>query len=242
MKRRPIIIALLLGLSSILGFQTAAAQAGADEAALERRLQRLQDRMGSPGSGLLAHYRASILRLENTLHKGEYRQFHAFVRDEVVKPWREVNKEAVLQLHSTPPPQLTSNQRAVIRRNATLVQKINNRLRRVRRLVTRVEKQHDDMRRQALELRKLRRQYGRMLVDLEKVSPESARIYRDWLESSFHPRLEPLRDRERAIREKVEQLLRWTEDPALHEMLKVLRDVNAALRDLRRLYAQSLHR
>ena len=145
-----------------------------------------------------------------------------------------------MQLYSTPPPQLTSNQRVVLKRNALLVQRINSRLRRVRRLLTRVEKQHEDMQRRALELQKLGHQYVRLLGELEKKSPAEAAAYRDWLETEFRPAIEPLHDRERVIEEKVERLQRWTEDPVLRQMLKRLRQVTAALQDLRRHYKMSL--
>ncbi len=242
MKRRSIIWILLLSFLGAFDVQIAVAQDAREEISLQRRLQRLQERMGAPGTGLLARYRESVLRLENTVHKGEYRQFHRFVRDEIVAPWQEVNVDGILHLHSTPPAELDAVQSIMLRRNGLLVLKINNKLRRVRRLLTRVEKQHADMQRRAQELQQLGRRYGRLVTELETESPEAAASYHDWLEGSFRTRLEPLRDRDRIVGEKVERLLRWTEDPGLRRMLHRLRKVTLAIQDLRRHYDRSPRR
>ncbi len=204
-----------------------------DPARIAERLGRLQERLVT-SAGMLPRYEHELHQLEDTLGKSEYRHFHEWLRREIVEPWRRVNHRAILQLAASPPDHVTSQQQMLLRRNWIEMRAINNKLRRARRLLTRLGKQNEERLRRFGELDQLRRRYVRLTVELERLDPERARNYRNWLETELQPRLEGLQARDHFVAEGVRRMERWTEDPALREMIRNIRRVTAALEHLRR--------
>jgi len=233
---------LVLILSFLLGGQIASAQTGSAELSQFNRLQRMQERIGAPGTGLLARYGQSLKRLENTLDRGEYQRFSQTVQKEIITPWLRVDVEGILDLVRQNQPELTSQQQFFVKQNGTELRRIHFQMRRVRRLLTRVEKEWQESRRWSMELRQLGRRYQRQLDELEKVAPERARIHRDWFDGEFAPRLDRLNERERQIGAKADQILSWTESPELKRMISRLREVTRALDGLNRQYDLSRRR
>lgn len=236
MRRRLPLLLLALLLPAAVAAQDADAPLR-DPDRIAERLDRLQERLVQPGA-LLPRYERSLRQLEETLQKGEYRRFHEWLRQEVVEPWRQVEVEPILLLAHNPPGNLSASQRMMLRRNELKVRALNNRLRRARRLLTRVGQMNDERQRRLGELRQLRRRYLRHVLELEQVAPERAPAYRDWLDAVLAPRLERLAGRDRFVSEAAGRLQRWTEDPALRQLLERVRQVTTALQRLRRHYSQ----
>ncbi len=235
MNRRSLILIL-----SILGLWLAAlaplASAEADPEALQYRLGQLEQRLIAPGTGLLPQARHSIVRLEDLMKRGEYRQFNKYVTNEIIGPWRQVDGPTVVQLADAPPQQLSGSQRVLLKRNRLLVKQINAKLRRLRRLLTRVEKLRDESHRRLVEVERARGQYERLLGDLERIDPPAAALRREWLDTQFRSRRDRLQDRRRLMTESLERLLHWSEDPTLRGMLRELSRVNRALEHLQKHY------
>ncbi len=231
-----LVMILLIGVT-IRPSQAAAEQISSlrDPAHIADRLDRLQERLVT-STGMLPRYEHDVQQLEDTLRKNEYRQFHDWLRREIVEPWRQVNHVVILHLAASPPDQLSHAQQTVLRRNWLEMRAINNKLRRARRMLTRLGKQNEERLRRFGELDQLRRSYVRLTVELERLDPERARLYRNWLEADLQPRLESLQGRDRFVDEGVRQMERWTEDPALREMIHNIRRVTTALEQLRRRY------
>jgi hypothetical protein len=240
MRRRH--IRFLLFLTGLIAATALSAQAAQeqisplrDPARVAEHLDRLQERLVT-STGMLPRYEHEVHQLEETLRKSEYRQFHEWLRRKIVEPWRQINHAVILHLAASPPDHISPAQQTLLRRNWLEMRAINNKLRRARRLLTRLGKQNEERLRCFGELDQLRRRYVRLTVELERLDPERARLYRNWLESELQPRLEGLQARDRFVAEGVRRMERWTEDPALREMIHNIRRVTAALEQLRRRY------
>ncbi|MBN2172358.1 MAG: hypothetical protein JW819_13645 [Candidatus Krumholzibacteriota bacterium] len=226
---------LILALT-LVAAMSAPAGADKDASQIERRLVRLEQSMAGEGAGELRRYGESVDQLAVILDKGEYLRFRRFVEEQIVARWRQVDAVFVMQLASAPPSDLAPQQVMALRDNEARVQRIHQSLRRARRLLARVEKLHAETGRRAAALQQMRQQYLRLLADLERLEPAAAVPHRDWLEGTFTPQWRALSARERIVGEKAERLLRWTEEPALKQMLRQLNRVTQALERIRRHY------
>ncbi|MCB1162710.1 MAG: hypothetical protein R3C71_09340 [Candidatus Krumholzibacteriia bacterium] len=238
--------ALLLGLVLTLAAAAPPARAASDDAPpptqdrlapdgaehLEADLLRLRERLAEPG-GPLFRYERSLRLLGESLDRGEYRQFYPWLQDEIVRPWRQIRAQEILQLADLPPTHLNMEQRHLLLEQGLALRRIETQLRHARRLLTRLGRQDEERRRRHEELGQLVLRYQRRVQELQGVAPERAAVYREWYDGVLAPQVDTLEARDLKLAEPAERMLRWTEDPALREMLGRLRRVNRAMEMLR---------
>jgi len=223
-------ILTLLALLGSLAILPAAASS------LEDRLENLEERLGSRGTGQLFQYEKSVRRLEDTLRKDEYLHLGRFIRNQILAPWREVNEEFLLNLAQNPPLELSAMQRDRLAWNTIKVRQVTTRLRRVRRLMTRASNLNNENRRRERELTRTLQQWEKTLAALQMQDPEAAAVHSTWMQQSFMPALESVRNRDEQLREQFDRLSNWSDEGNLRVWLRRVALVAEAVEKLNRLY------
>jgi hypothetical protein len=224
---RILIFLLLLGTLAVIT---------AEASSLEDRLNGLEGRLGSRGSGQLFQYEKGVSRLDDTLRKDEYLHLGRFVRNQILAPWRDVDAVFLLNLAMSPPSELNSIQRDKLRWNTIKVRQVTTRLRRVRRLVTRASSLNSENQRRARELTRTLQQWEKTLAAFQMQDPHAASVHATWMNQSYLPTLESVRNRDEALRERFDRLSNWSEDGNLRTWLHRVGEVAEAVEKLNRLY------
>jgi hypothetical protein len=233
---RRLLLSLLLALPLSL---PAAVRAADPPEPLPLQIQRLQERLDAPGTGLLMRYSDGVDRLAETLDKGEIRRFPNFVREEILTPWRQIPSTRILEIALHPPGTLTPDDQQLIRANALRLRQIQLQLRKARRVLASIEKSAETSRRDAQEIARITQRYEQTLTELEREDPELAHGHRAWFNDEFQPSWQSLRARGERTASQAAVLLRWTEAPELHDMLGDLREVNQAMEQIGQHYQMS---
>ncbi len=113
---------------------------------------------------------------------------------------------------------------------------MTTRLRRVRRLVTRASGLNTENHRRARELTRTLQQWEKTLVGLQMQDPEAASVHAAWMNQSFLPVLENVRNRDEVLRERFDRLSNWSEDGNLRVWLRRVGEVAEAVEKLNRLF------
>ncbi len=201
---------------------------------VENRLESLEERLGSRGSGQLFQYGKGVLRLEENLRKDEYLYLGRFIRNQILGPWREVEADFLMDLAHNPPSQLTHQQRNRLRLNTARVNQVTQRLRRVRRLMTRAANLNKENQRRERELTRMLQQWEKNYAVLQNENPEAAAAHAVWRDQSFMPAFESLRNRDEQLRQRFDRLSSWSEEGNLRIWLRQVGDVAVAVEQLNR--------
>jgi len=224
-------IPFLIFLAALFAALPALSQEAPDE-----RLQRLEERLGSRGSGLLMQYERGIGRLEDTLRKDEYLGLGRYVRNQILVPWREVDRVQMVSWAQSPPHNWDNGKRQLLMKNSILVRQVTGHLRRVRRMVTRAANMNNENRRFERELARTLQQWERQVAALQARNPEAAASHMDWMNRNVLPTLENLRSRDRQLQDRFDRLANWGEDGDLREWLDGVGEVSEAVQKLNRLF------
>jgi hypothetical protein len=203
---------------------------------LEDRLESLEARLGSQGSGQLFQYEKGVRRLEDNLRKDEYLYLGRFVRNEILGPWRDIESGFLMGLAQNPPPNLSGNQRQRLRWNTAKVKQVTQRLRRVRRLVTRASNLNKENLRRERELTRTLSQYQRNLTLLQAENPDAAGSHSAWLDESFMPAFESIRNRNEQLGERFDRLADWSREGNMRTWLTQVGVVAEIVENLNRRY------
>ena len=201
---------------------------------VENRLENLEERLGSRGSGQLFQYGKGVLRLEENLRKDEYLYLGRFIRNQILAPWREVEAAFLMELAQNPPSQLTYQQRTRLRWNTARVNQVTQRLRRVRRLVTRAANLNKENQRRERELTRIFQQWEKNYAVLLNENSEAAAAHAAWRDQSFLPAFEGLRSRDEQLRQRFDRLSAWSDEGNLGLWLRQVADVAVAVEQLNR--------
>ncbi|MBC8365948.1 hypothetical protein H8E52_00915 [bacterium] len=223
----------ILPLLLVLGLLTSLP---ADASPLEDRLESLEARLGSRGSGQLSQYEKGVRRLEDNLQKDEYLYLGRFIRNEILSPWREIENGFLMGLAQNPPSNLTGSQRQRLHWNTAKVKQVTQKLRRVRRLVTRASNLNTENQRRERELTRTLNQYERNLTLMQAEDPAAARLHSAWLDENFLPAFETLRARNDQLAQRFDRLADWNREGNMRTWLKQVGEVAEVVENLNRRY------
>ncbi len=229
MKSLKNILPLLLILGLLASLPAAASP-------LEDRLASLEARLGSQGSGQLFQYDKGVRRLEDNLRRDEYLYLGRFVRNQILDPWRDIESGFLMELAQSQPSNLSGSQRQRLRWNTAKVNQVTQKLRRVRRLVTRASNLNKENLRRERELTRTLSQYQRNLTLLQAENPEAARLHSAWLDESFIPAFESIRNRNDQLGQRFDRLADWNREGNMRIWLKQVGEVAEIVESLNRRY------
>ena len=184
----------------------------------------------------MSQYEKGIRRLEDNLRKDEYLYLGRFVRNEILSPWRDIESGFLMALAQNPPSELSGQQRQRLRWNSVKVKQVTLKLRRVRRLVTRASNLNKENLRRERELTRTLNQYQRNLALLQTDNPAAARSHSAWLDESFLPAFESIRNRNEQMAQRFDRLANWSREGNMRVWLKQVGEVAEIVDNLNRRY------